>query len=241
MKKSTKLVLTAVLIFIITLGVYNAALKAEYLKGTYKDPFQNFTDQNFNDFNTVVVNAGSVINVKIEKGDYQVRVHQDATEFIKIKQEGSCLIVDVIFPEKSQRVWASNHVVIACPELQSLRTNTAYTINGKMVTDKEANRQAVMLEGFAQDKLEIKMDNASHVVLAHNNIKFLDAVAGMSSGSNSKLNLTETNQLQAAKLDIRNKSQLILDNLVIHNLSYTFSDSASLDIKKSALQLLKNR
>jgi len=85
------------------------------------------------------------------------------------------------------------------------------------------------------------MDNASHVVLAHNNIKFLDAVAGMSSGSNSKLNLTETNQLQAAKLDIRNKSQLILDNLVIPDLAYTFSDSARLDIKGSALQLLKNR
>ncbi|PIQ22903.1 MAG: hypothetical protein COW65_00440 [Cytophagales bacterium CG18_big_fil_WC_8_21_14_2_50_42_9] len=49
----------------------------------------------------------------------------------------------------------------------------------------------------------------------------------------------ENYKSQAANLDIRNKSLLILDDLVIPALTYTFSDSAQLDLKGNALQILK--
>jgi len=49
----------------------------------------------------------------------------------------------------------------------------------------------------------------------------------------------ENYKLQAANLDIRNKSSLVLDDLFIPALTYTFSDSAQLDLKGNALQILK--
>jgi len=239
MKKSSKLLLTAILILVISLGIYNAALKAEYRKGTYKDPYYGFTSLNLKNFNTLELNAGSVIGVKIIKGDYQVQVHNLAAEFIKVKQEGQKLKVDVVYPEDRKGVWADYHVVISCPELQSLKTNTEYITKGKSITDKKNSGYKISLEGMSQEKLQLNMDNASRVLLVHNKINMLEAVAGISSGSSSELNLARDNQIQEAHLDIRNKSQLILDNLIIPELTYTFSDSARLDMKGSALQLLK--
>ena len=239
MKKSSKLLLTAILILVISIGIYNAALKAEYRKGTYKDPYHGFTSLNLKNFNALELNAGSVIGVKIIKGDYQVRVHNLAAEFIKVKQEKQKLKVDVVYPEARKGVWADYHVIISCPELQSLNTNTIYKTKNILVTDKGEIGYKVSLEGMSQEKLQINMDNASRVLLAHNKINVLEAVAGLSTGSSSELNLAGNNQVQAAHLDIRNKSQLVLDNLVIPDLTYTFSDSAILDMKGSALKLLK--
>jgi len=239
MKKSNKFLFTAILILIISLGVYNAALKAEYRKGTYNDPYQNFTALSFKNFNEVALNAGSVINVKIERGNYRVRVHNNVSEFLKIRQEGNRLIVDVIYPGERKRIWANNHVIIACPDLQSLQTNTVYKANGKIITDKKVNQHEITIEGLAQEKLNLNLDNASRVLMAHNRIHTLEAIAGKSSGSFSGLNLAPDNQVKAANLDIRSQSQLVFDNLVIPDLTYTFSDSAQLDMKGSALQLLK--
>jgi len=40
MKKSSKLLLTAILVVIISLGIYDAELRSEYRQGTNKNPHQ---------------------------------------------------------------------------------------------------------------------------------------------------------------------------------------------------------
>jgi len=147
--------------------------------------------------------------------------------------------VDSVYSEVRKGLWGTNHVVISCPELLNLNTNTIYTAKDKTITDKTENRHQITLEGLEQEKLQINMDNASRIQMAHNKIKNLVAVGGISSGSNSVLNLAPNNQLQAANLDIPNKSLLIMNDLVISALTYTFSDSAQLDLKGNALQILK--
>ncbi|PSR52526.1 hypothetical protein AHMF7605_02790 [Adhaeribacter arboris] len=86
MKTSTVLLLTAFLILLGSLAAYNMALKNEYNKGTYKDPYHNYITLNYRDFDQVEINPATEMNVKIKAGPFSVQVHPHATDLVKIKK-----------------------------------------------------------------------------------------------------------------------------------------------------------
>jgi hypothetical protein len=98
----------------------------------------------------------------------------------------------------------------------------------------------VLIEGFKQDSLRITQDYGSTIVLANNVLGQLNAVAGKSPGSGSKIIVLKENQVGDAKFDIRYKSQLLLSDATIQTLSFHLADSAKLVLSGSAQHLLNN-
>ncbi len=239
LKTSTILLLTAGFILLGSLVAYNMALKTEYNKGTYKDPYRNFVTLNHRDFNQIEINPATEINVKIMSGAYKIQVHPFATDYVQIKKNGLNLQVDLVYPQDEKRQPYGDLVVITCPQLESLKTNAFYSLQGKKITStKSWDDNTVTIQGFQQPALRLLQDKATAVKLSGNKINRLEAVVGVSTGSSARLNLDKTNQIQEANLDIRNKSELVVENLIIPKRQYQFSDSARATFTGSALGIL---
>jgi hypothetical protein len=77
------------------------------------------------------------------------------------------------------------------------------------------------------------------VVLANNNIRSVNAAVGESLLSGSILTILKNNRFENAKLQILNRSKLILHQASIQHLDYTMADSTQLLINGAANNTLK--
>ncbi|TPE44245.1 hypothetical protein [Pontibacter mangrovi] len=244
MKTSNKLLLAAVLVLLASLAVYNVALTAEYKKGGFKNPFAGYEARGLKDFQEVSVNVGNSMSVEIVPGDFEVRVLDKVADYVKAEVRGEELVLEVAYPEEYSMPSAGPHVIISCPDLTTLKTNAVYTAGGKKIEEKAYKEwsmvhNAVTLKEMELDSLTILQDNGSAVILQGNKIGHLQATAGISSGSSPKLTVANGNTIQSAQLDIRSGSELVLDNVSIPNLTYSFSDSAKTVLSGASLRVLR--
>ena len=240
MKTSVKFLLAAALVLLASLTAYNMALRAEYRSGAYRDPLRGYAKLNFKNFDEVTVPAASVLSVKILAGPFGVRVNPDARRFVRVRQQGSRLVVEAAFPNQPGSLGWGETVVISCPRLAALTTGGEYALAGRPHRDKTpVSGRKVLVRGFTQDSLLVRQDLASRVELTGNHLGLLRAVAGSTPGSHASLTLTEDNKVAAASLTIGHQSELILDNVAIPQLRYHFADSAKATLTGAALTALR--
>jgi len=251
MKNSYKLLIGAAIILFGTTTAYDFALKAEYEKGIYKkpgykDPMQDFTKLGYKNFNIIEINAADLLNIEISHSDtFDVRVKNDFKDEIKIKQEGSRIIIS--FDKKKAYVSNGRSLVIRCPVIDSLITDAVLMINGKRVVTLQGRynvdfgHEGVKLQGFQQDSLTLTINNASIVSLKNNKLDYLKADLGISESSYSRPNLSldKSNEINYADLNLQNKSRLSLNNISIKHLEFKISDSAQVQLSGASLKLIK--
>ena len=244
MRTSNKFVCLALLLTLLSLLVYDLLLKAAFRSGRYKDPYRNYAVMDFKDFDALDLNSATVANVKLIQGPFSVRVDKYALDYVKVKQEGKRLRVDVVFDGNYRGNQNPYILVVSCPKLVELNTGASYRANDQWVTDTiyraDWNMRRVMMDGFTQDSLQLSLDYGSSVVLANDHIRSLHAVVGKSDASGSNLVIQPGNRFQEAALDIEHNSRLELDNSMIDVLKYRLGDSARLVISGKAQNLLNN-
>ena len=237
MKTSNKLLLAALLVLLISLTLYDTALRAEYRKGTFRDPFKDFVTLNLKDFNALDLPAASQASVRIEPGPYQVRVYKPLNEFLQASQHGRQLTLALRFPEDDHSFLDQNQpaIVITCPSLIALRTNATYLVKNQPKTNRfpsSWNPQLVQVQNFRQDSLLVRANNGSQVELVGTTLHHLRVVA---STGGPVLRLLASNRIAQATLKMGGWSRLELNTLVIPNLHYQFSDSATVSLPGRAL------
>ncbi|MBF9219942.1 hypothetical protein [Hymenobacter ruricola] len=240
MKTSNKWLLAALLLLLGSLTAYNMGLRAEYAKGTYKDPAQTTTALNFKNFSEVDVQAASQMGVKIVAGPYGVRLNKQAEKYVKVTQQGQRLTVRLAFPEQQESLGGRQGVVIiSCPQLRQLTAGAAYQVKGKVLTDKAPGYdRALRVEGFRQDSLWVRQDLGSQVEMANNQLGYLRAETGRSPGSRSVLHIANTNRIQAADLNVQRLAELKLEAGGIKQLRTHFGDSAQATLTGAGLSNL---
>jgi hypothetical protein len=214
---------------------YNSALKAEYLSGSYKDPYYYFTTLNVKDFDVVAVNAASEISVVIKHGsEHKVQVRKDDMENIKVKQNANTLVVDVTYPRERRDFDSRERVVITLPQLKSVKADGTYMLAGKQKIIRNSRDEkswtTVRINDFNQDSLYLEQNNINKVELTGNKLGVLRAITGKNTASESTLVIAKNNTINQANLDIRYLSKLNLENIAIPKLTYQFSDSAQVNI-----------
>ena len=234
MKTSNKLFVAAVALVLGSLATYDAALRAEYRTGHYKDPLHNFTKQASTAFDAVEVPAGLYFKVKIEAGPAGVWVNKEATEYVRLRQHGRSLAVTLTDPQEEHFLGGQPHVIIHCPQLLQLTTDAPYP-----AAQRQAHRNSpggeVLVRNFNQDSLRVSQRWAGTVTLESNNLRQLRAVAGAGAGSAPTLEVAGSNNIQAANLTIGYQSQLALKTR-IPQLRCHFSDSATATFGGAAAQ-----
>ena len=244
MKTSSRFLLAAAFITLLSLVVYDLLLRAEYKSGYYLDPIRNFVTLNFKDFDTLDLPSSTAVNVKIVQGPFNIRMDRDAVDFVHLKNEGHKLQISAAFAGNYQSTPNQFILIISCPKLSVLITNACYRSNNTEVTDTIVRDDWIMrqvwIEGFREDSLLISQDYGSTVVLANNRIRAINAVIGKSPRSGSNLVIQDNNEFSYAALDIQNNSKLYLDNARINKLSIQLGDHSKMIIVGKAKNLLNN-
>lgn len=236
MKNSSNYLLAAVLVLLASLTAYNMALRSEYRRGDYKNPWRGYVTQSFRDFTEVAVPASNVVSVKIVPGPFGVRLNPGATEYVHLRQQGNRLVITASFPKWRRSFGSAETVLISCPHLAMLSTDAVYESQGKPVTNNNFREyEKVLVQGFRQDSLTLRQDHGSCIELAGNELGRLRATAGPSPGSHGLLQLNANNRIAAASLTLAHQSELVLDNVLIPQLHRHFSDSTKVTLTGAAL------
>jgi hypothetical protein len=241
MKTSNKLITAALLFTFITLFIYDKMLKNEYSSGRYKDPYRNYVTLDFKNFDTVDLKSSTIANAKLVQGPFSVRIDKNAEEYVNLTKKGNRLIVSASFKRSALNNLNPYIVIIACPKLSELNTGATYTLPGTAVTDTIVGWQMreVLIDGFHQDSMRVNQNYGSTVLVRNSHISFLSGSIGEKKGSGSIIKIFQTSQIECAKLDIQNQSQLELNNIQIGKFDYHLADSAKLILTGAAGSLLK--
>lgn len=245
MKTSNKFLLIAVLLLIISIGIYDFQLKAEYLKGEYKNPYNSFSNLNFRNFKVIELGSSTAINIMLVKGPFKVLADPDAREFMKIEQRHDSLFIRATFKDNFHNVQAPNILYISLPQLDAFYADAKYMAGNTQITDTTAAQdfkwRATTISGFSGDKLNIFQDHASTILLKNNKFKTLNAIIGKSDNSASNLSVETGNQFDKTNLDIRNNSRLWIKDDSLSNINYKLADSAKLILNGNTRQIRNNK
>ena len=239
MKTSNKFLILITIVIISFMVIYNNDLKAEYLKGAFRNRFYQMEQLSFKNFSNVRHNSADKIGIHIEKGDkYQVWIKSDLKDKIAFKQHGKTLF---IVSKEGTRTWGyGDGIIIVCPQLDSLTT----------VMDAETNRRKVdyknawyvnpnVIAGFNQPKMVININKVTGVTLIGNQIDDLQATVGDKLIGKAYLNISASNNIKQANLQVPGKSELELSNATIGKLNYVIADEAKVTLSGRSLSLVK--
>ena len=243
MKNSLKIFIAAGVLLFGSLGAYTAGLRAEYARGTYKDPLRNYAPLAFRNFSTLDVPAAGVMNVKVESGPFAVYVHKEDSAYVRVSQQGGRLTVALNFPDdKAHLAWMKDAVLIRCPRLDAITAGTTYTVAGRAKTVRQSENDAngeLLVQGFAQDSLHLTQNHTAHVVLAANRLGRLQAVVGATPGSSAELELRADNRLDATSLRVAERGKLVAHNVALPALRWQLGDSARVELSGRSLMKLR--
>jgi hypothetical protein len=242
MKTSNKLLLSALILFVISVTIYNYALKAEYLLGNYKKPYRDYKSINIKDFNEIEVNSVDLMLVTIEQGDFAIHQQKDG-DSVKFSRLGNKLVMNINLDEKPDpknhfRRW-KNRIIISCPKLVSLTESAGQIlIKGKLPKDisysynvDSSDDWGITLRKFNMDSLSVNMW-AGSLDFVQNNIKHL----GLKAKSTSIVNINKGNKIEQANLQMNDFSELKLGKLIIPQLTYYVADSAKISLNGATLK-----
>jgi hypothetical protein len=246
MKTSNKLMLSALIIFLVSLTIYNFALKAEYLTGKYRDPYKDFKKIDIKDFDEIELNATDLMYVTIKQGDYAIQ-QRNTDDPIKFTKVGRRLIVNMDFTTQPERIMGfnrgQNKIVIECPNLKALTTNGhIILVNGKL--PKKLNwdseypgywngEYSVTVKKFTLDSLFVELSGGV-MQLDSSKVQSLKVNTWM----HSKIHISGSNNIRKANLQINQWSIGELGYLTIPELTYHVSDSASVMFSGTAIKSL---
>lgn len=245
MQTSTKLLLIGLLILVASLATYNVALRAEYNRGEFRNPYRDYSALTLRDFDEVEVAPGSHLAVKIEAGPFAVW-EQKQEDSVRVEQAGRRLrIIDLARHRGYRNSWTKEAIVVRCPRLTALLANSPAAGTAlappAALPNPDVTPTAVHVQGFRQDSLLVAADQTASVELIQNQLRQLRVVAGATPGSTAKVRVDKTNQIGAARLNFRHHSAFTLDGLTIPDLRYQFTDSAHATLPGATLQTLTRR
>jgi hypothetical protein len=243
MKTSNILITAALLILLGGLFYHDSQLGKLYRSGDYKNPLLGFVHLKYKDFDAVELTSSQIVNVKFIQGPFRVMADTNALSYIQIVQNDRSLQISAKAKTRNPYNRNTYVMVISCPKLKKLSTNTLYWINGKQETDtvtqQNWDNRKVLVQGFQQDSLHITQDYASSVILENNRLNLLSATIGQSPKSGSLLLVGYGNYIEKTDFTIRQKPQLILKGPGINQLNYQLTDSARLTVSGINQKLLK--
>jgi hypothetical protein len=244
MRTSIKILIAALALVIAGLITYDTQLKAEYLTGNFKKPFGNFVPANFSNFNAIELRSATAINLLVVKGPYKVLVEPTASDFVRIEQQGSKLILQADFKNHYRSYSGDYNVFISCPDLTSFTSDARYKVDNWPVTDTLPNifgKKPTQINGFNLASLTLTEDNGSNVILQNDHIASLKAAIATGYDAASIITIGTGNAFTNADIQVLNKGTLNIDAPAGNNISYHIADSARLSVNgATSKQLFKN-
>ena len=236
MKISTTMLITAILLFFGVQTAYNFSLKAEYLKGTFRNRFGKHSFTKLENVKRLQLNAANMIGVSVEQGEREgVWISKVVKDQVKVRQKGETVTVDFVnFKPEAHRYINSASVVFVVNKLSNIAARN-FQVKG---ADSENYAGELYLKGLVGDSFDLVIPERATVFMEGSRFKVFKAVIG-SMNEWSRFTVTGDNKLDTAYFDVR-KSSLELQSPTILVPHYKLGDSSRIELwGKSASQFAK--
>lgn len=240
MKTSNKLLIAAILVIIVSMVTYDFALRAEYVKGEYKNRFYEKENLGFKGFKSIDNRAANYLTLSVERGDhFEVWVDKNLKDRIKISKIGDQLIVDVMDRKSPKIVFYGNTITIICPSINEITTQPLWLVKEDQgIYPSDATTS---LSGFNQQNLSLIVKEFTHLNLEKTKIENLNATVGNNSSTHAYLFIASNNQIGNANINVLGTNQLSIENPKINKTNFTISDSANVNFSGSILKQLRTQ
>lgn len=225
MKTSNKLLIFLFIVGLFTLIGANVALKAEYDKIDFNDPFYDLSAIKLKPFRILKLegNNNGLISVQTGKSS-EIRLSDDIKNLVTIRSQGDTLVV-VYKPETAPWQSRPNQYFNAIP---------AATILTPTFSTLITNRISCNLNQVNVDNLAIIQQTAG-VLLTNSNIGNLT----VTNRQGSDLHTKPTNQVQRAVLIALDSSNIIVERDIFGSLSLQSDSLTTVKIPGGLLKKLK--
>nr|WP_068890904.1 hypothetical protein [Pedobacter panaciterrae] len=239
MKTSTMFILAAVVATFIGLTAYNFSLKASFLKGDYKNPFNGLAFTSVKDVNEIDLQSANRITIRIQQGKTAgLWLRSRLKGNLVWTKNGNALKIDLTKEAKDNgfQIW-DNELILVMPNAVKL-TSRAY------IKDKEEEKRArisgnINISGFEQDGMQLDLGKYTSAFLDKLKVGKLNALIGNKDKGDASLVLSSANQISTATFEIPGSGSLDLMDPNITKTHYTISDQATVSLNGKALQAIK--
>jgi len=201
----------------IGLLVYDLKLDAVFRKGEYTKPFYDYKSLNFRGFDRIRLNSATTLSFLLVQGDYKVVVNPRLRTWLRVRQEGSKLIITADLPESFDGFTNDYAVFISCPNLRGVETSGKYFVKGEAVVDRRGPNfwfNPTMIAGFRSDSLEISEDGGGNLALRNDRLGILQAVVG----NRTALRVGSDNVIGGGEISVGDSATLILNGVAAKQL-----------------------
>ena len=187
--------ITAILIVLSSLILYDFALKAEYLsmkelgKDKKANRFSEYEQTPVKNFSSIEFKAANAFSISVEYGEKEaVWIKKDVKGKITVNQVGNNLIVDLSKEGKLRNYYSQGYdMVIICPHLNKVNTEAFRFIKSNTDIKKETtttnyNGLPMEIRGFEQDSLLLNIADYTKLTLNKNRFKYVNAFVGGNKG-----------------------------------------------------------
>jgi len=239
MKTSTMFIVAAVVATFIGLTAYNFTLKASFLKGDYKNPFNGLTFNSVKDVNEVELQSANRITIRIQQGKTTGLWLRDRLKGNLVwTKDGNTLKINLTKAAKDGgfQIW-DNELILIIPTATKL-TSRAYH------KDKEEEKRAnisggINISGFEQEAMQLDLGKYTSAFLDKIKVDKLNAQIGNKDQGRASLVISSANQITTADFNIPGEGSLDLMDPNITKTHYTLSDKATVSLNGRALQAIK--
>lgn len=239
MKKSTMLIITAILIIMGSLVAFNYTLKAVYLTGEYKSSFNGMDFTPLNGIEKLIIQTERLSNVQVEYGEKEgIWVDRDIKEKVKFETSQHTLNLgesDASKQEKSS--WINGRIVIITKNLNAIATVSNF--KPKMGERYPYGSSNVSLKGYHLDQLDLQIESYVSVYLHRMEVQTLNAIVGTKTSEGAELTLSSDTKINNATLNVPGNSKLTMLDPKIVKTNYLLSDSATVSLNGRVVQMIK--
>lgn len=224
MKTSNKLLVATATLLLISVLVFDNAIRAEYLKGDYKREHYGMVSVPLKDFDAILDNAAHETHLDVSQGDkFEIWIDKSSKDRLDFTLENHLLKIN--FKNINGNRDRNDIIHIKCPRLNSL--STAVSPGSKII----AFWGTTTVGWFKQDSLRIT-SNAPGTISVAGQYKKLNVLTyqGEVGIGGSKID--------TANFDIRNDGKLIVDDVPIGKVNYKLSEKARVTLSGNAAKQL---
>lgn len=237
MKLSTIFIITAIIITLICLAVFNFDLKASFLRGDYKNPFYGLEYNAVKQTNSLEIAAANKISIRVEQGKKEGLWLADRIKGKLVwSKEGNVLKIDLTAEAKEGDFEVYGHeLILVTQNISKIITHPYFE---KAYPNKLRYQGNVSIYGFQQDSLTLDLGPSIFAYLDKMKLSVLNAVIGDQKLGNSNLTLSNRNEIRSASFNIPGESSLELQNPSIIKTNYTVTDKATVSLSGKVVQPL---
>jgi len=232
-------IVAAVVATFIGLTAYNFSLKASFLKGDYKNPFNGLTFSSVKDVSEVELQSANRMTIRIQQGKAAGLWLRDRLKGNLVwTKDGNTLKIDLTKSAKDGgfQIW-DNELILIIPSTVKL-TSRAYH------KDKEEEKRpntsgSINISGFKQEAMQLDLGKYTRVFLDKIKVDKLNALIGNKDQGGASLVISSANQINTADFNIPGEGSLDLMDPNITKTHYTLSDKATVSLNGRALQAIK--